>query len=46
MGEVKSDAMGQRWWDKSDVFTNPASCSDIQGVAVLLGKHKKNKEQS
>lgn len=44
MGEVKSDAVGQRWW-KSDVFTNPASSTDIQGSAILRGKRIKNKEQ-
>lgn len=45
MGEVKSDAVGQRWWCKSDVFTNRASYGDIQGSAILLGKNTKNKEQ-
>lgn len=45
VGEVKSDAVGQRCWWKSDVFTNPASSSDIQGSAILWRKHIKNKEQ-
>lgn len=30
---------------KSDVFTNPGRCSDIQGSAVLLGKNTKSKQQ-
>ena len=45
MGEVKSDAVGQRWWYKSDVFTDPASYGDIQGSAILLGKNTKNEQQ-
>lgn len=45
MGEVKSDAVGQRWWNNSGVFTNPSSSSDIEGSAVLLRKNKNEQQR-
>lgn len=45
MREVKRDAMGQRWWNNSDVFTNPASSSDTEGSVILLGKNKNEQQR-